>query len=76
MIFYKIYDIIYIESEKKIKNKKEEKNMEVKIIAKMTKAEKEEMLQDYGEGWTIEQVVFEMVGPYDDYQDIEVQIID
>ena len=50
--------------------------MEVKIIAKMTKAEKEEMLKDYGEGWTIEQVVFEMVGPYDDYQDIEVQIID
>jgi hypothetical protein len=50
--------------------------MDVKIIARMTQAEKEEMLSNYPEGWKIEQIVFEMVGPYDNYQDIEVIITD
>ena len=45
--------------------------MKVKIIA-----ERDRLLSDYPEGFTIENIVFEMVGPYDDYQDIEVVITD
>ena len=41
--------------------------MEVKIIARMTQAEKEEMLSCYPKGWTIEQIIFEMVAPDDNY---------
>ena len=50
--------------------------MEVKIIAEMTSAERDQLLADYPPGFTIENIVFEMVGPYDDYQDIEVIITD
>ena len=50
--------------------------MEVKIVAKMTSAERDELLANYPSGFTIENIVFEMVGPYDDYQDIEVIITD
>lgn len=50
--------------------------MDVKIIARMTQAEKEEMLSRYPEGWKIEEIVFEMVNPDDNYQDIEVVITD
>jgi hypothetical protein len=50
--------------------------MEVKIIAEMTSAERDQLLADYPPGFTIENIVFEMVGPYDDYQDIEVVITD
>lgn len=49
--------------------------MDVKIIATMTETEKQDLLDSYPEGFTIEQIVFEMVGPYDDYQDIEVRIV-
>ena len=50
--------------------------MKVKIIAEMTSAERDEYLAYYPSGFTIENIVFEMVGPRDDYQDIEVVIID
>ena len=48
----------------------------VKIIVEMTQKEKDKLLSDYSEGWTIEDVVFEMIGPYDNYsENIEVKII-
>ena len=50
--------------------------MKGKIIAEMTSAERDELLANYLPGFTIEEIVFEMVGPYDDYQDIEVVITD
>ena len=51
--------------------------MKVKIIAEMTSAERDECLAYYPSGFTIEEIIFEMVGPYDDYyQDIEVVIVD
>ena len=50
--------------------------MKVKIIAEMTSAERDELMSRYCEGWSIEEVVFEMVAPQDKYQDIEVRIID
>lgn len=49
--------------------------MKVKIIAEMTETEKQKYLKDWGDGFTIENIVFELVGPYDDYQDIEVRIV-
>ena len=48
--------------------------MKVKIVAEMTSAERDKLLSNYPEGFTIENIVFEMVGPYDNYQDIEVII--
>ena len=51
--------------------------MKVKIIAEMTSAERDELMSGYPDGdWTIENVVFDMVAPQDEYQDIEVRIID
>ena len=50
--------------------------MKVKIIAEMTSAERDRLLSNYPEGWTIESVVFETVAPDDSYQDIEVVITD
>jgi hypothetical protein len=50
--------------------------MNVKIIVEITQKEKDKLLSDYSEGWTIEDVVFEMIGPYDNYyENIEVKII-
>ena len=48
--------------------------MKVKIVAEMTAQERDKRLSNYPEGFTIENIVFEMVGPYDNYQDIEVII--
>lgn len=49
--------------------------MKVKIVAEMTAQERDELLAQYP-GWTIEGIVFDMVAPQDDYQDIEVIITD
>jgi hypothetical protein len=49
--------------------------MKVKIVAEMTAQERDELLERWP-GWTIENVVFDMVAPQDDYQDIEVVITD
>jgi hypothetical protein len=70
LIFLKIFVIIIIV------NKKGKIIMDVKIIATMTEQEKQEMLNDYGEGWTIEAIVFDQVAPNDYYQDIVVKIVD
>ena len=50
--------------------------MKVKIVAEMTTQERDELLEMYPGGWTIENVVFDMVAPQDEYQDIEVIITD
>ena len=50
--------------------------MKVKIVAEMTSAERDELLNYYPEGWDIEAIVFDRVAPNDDYQDIEVIITD
>ena len=50
--------------------------MKVKIIAEMTSKERDQLMNGYGDGWSIESVVFDMVAPQDNYQDIEVRIID
>ena len=50
--------------------------MKVKIIAEMTSKERDQLMSGYSGGWTIENVIFDMVAPQDEYQDIEVRIID
>ena len=50
--------------------------MKVKIVAEMTSAERDELLNHYSEGWDIEAIVFDRVAPNDDYQDVEVIITD
>ena len=50
--------------------------MKVKIIAEMTSKERDQLMSRYCDGWSIENVVFDMVAPQDEYQDIEVRIID
>ena len=50
--------------------------MKVKIIAEMTSAERDRLLDNYPEGWDIETIVFERVAPSDECQDIEVIITD
>ena len=49
--------------------------MKVKIVAEMTAQERDELLEMYP-GWTIENVVFDMVAPQDEYQDVEVIVTD
>jgi hypothetical protein len=49
--------------------------MKVKIVAEMTSKERDKLLELWS-GWTIESIVFEMVAPQDEYQDIEVIITD
>ena len=49
--------------------------MKVKIIAEMTTEERDRLMSSY-RGWSIEEIVFDKVAPNDDYQDIEVHIID
>ena len=55
--------------------KRKENNMKVKIIAEMTSEERDNLMNHYN-GWTIEEIVFDRVAPNDDYQDIEVHIVD
>lgn len=50
--------------------------MKVKIIAEMTSKERDQLMSGYSDGWSIENVVFDMVAPQDEYQDIEVRIIE
>ena len=49
--------------------------MKVKIVAEMTTQERDELLEMYSD-WTIENVVFDMVAPQDEYQDVEVIVTD
>ncbi len=49
--------------------------MKVKIVAEMTTEERDNLMNHYS-GWSIEEIVFDRVAPNDDYQDIEVRIID
>ena len=49
--------------------------MKVKIVAEMTSEERDNLMNHYS-GGTIEEIVFDRVAPNDDYQDIEVHIVD
>ena len=49
--------------------------MKVKIVAEMTSKERDRLLERWP-GWTIEAIIFDMVAPQDEYQDIEVIITD
>ena len=49
--------------------------MKIKIVAEMTAQERDELLAQCPD-WTIEEIIFDMVAPQDDYQDIEVIITD
>ena len=49
--------------------------MKVKIVAEMTSKERDKLLETYS-GWDIESVVFDIVAPQDEFQDVEVIITD
>ena len=49
--------------------------MKVKIVAEMTAQERDKLLEMYPD-WTVESIVFDMVAPQYEYQDIEVIITD
>ena len=49
--------------------------MKVKIVAEMSQEEKDTLLSKYPKDWTIEEIIFCMVAPEDEYSDIDVIII-
>lgn len=49
--------------------------MKIKIVAEMSQEEKDMLLSKYPKDWTIEEIIFCMVAPEDEYSDIDVIII-